>query len=436
MQVPGSYRHRTAAAWRNVDAMKNLRTKMILIVFITAAIIFTVAFFLLFGAFVTYYNRQADGMTMVISSYGGEVPQLQEFNAEDFSQTAPGYDVSISEESAFSTRYFVVNLDGDLNEISADLEHVAAIDEDTAYELAKTVASGEKSVGYSDHYRFRVVQNDDGTISVIFLDCEENFSLRRMITIIMGVISIALIFLITLIFGFFSKRVMEPFEENSRRQKQFITDASHELKTPLAIISANAEVLGYKLGDNEWLNNITRQTAHMGELIDDLLTLSKMDEYSSETEDSPVNLTEIVQRCASSFSEVFKQKNAEVTSEIAPDVIINGNAKQLAMLVSILTENASKYVTEGGCVKISLSASVKYAVFQIFNTAELDENLNINKLFDRFYRPDSSRNSETGGHGIGLSTAQKIVRLQGGTLGASRKDGGICFTAELAVKKK
>ena len=411
---------------------------MIVVVFFSAAIIFTATFFLVRGSFIYYYNRQADAMTLLISNYNGEVPELSEYNEEDFSESAPGYNayISISEESSFSTRYFVVAFDESLSVVSVNIEHVAAIDSDTASEMAQEVINEGDEVGYFGYYRFRIAEGENGAAYVIFLDCTDDFTLRKAVSTITGIISIIFPILITLIFGFLSKRVMAPFEENSRRQKQFITDASHELKTPLAIISANAAVLEYKTGENEWLGNITDQTAHMGELIDDLLTLARMDEYDGKPETSSVNLTEIVENDISSFAAVFEQKNAAVTAEIAPDVVLNGNSKQLAMLISILMENASKYVREGGEVKISLSKTSKQAVFQIYNTADLDEDLNVNRLFGRFYRPDSSRNSTTGGQGIGLSTALKITQLHGGTINARRKDDGIVFTASLSLKLK
>ena len=418
--------------------MKSLRTKMIVIVFFSAAIIFAMTFFLVRGSFLYYFNRQADAMTLLISNYNGEVPELSEYNEEDFSEYARGYNayVTISEESAFSTRYFVVMLDADWNITSVNLEHVAAVDSDTAAAMAVDVLERGKSVGYADYYRYRAVYNENDSVSVIFLDCEDNFTLREAVVLITGIVSIIFPILITLVFGFLSKRVMAPFEENSRRQKQFITDASHELKTPLAIISANASVLEYKTGESEWLSNITDQTKHMGELIDDLLTLARMEEYDTKMETAAVNISEIVKKDVNDFAEVFRQKNIDLSCDVAEDVVINGNAKQLAMLISILMENASKYTTPGGEVKISLSASSKNAVFKIYNTAQLEKDLNVNKLFDRFYRPDSSRNSTTGGQGIGLSTALKIASLHGGSVTAKRVDEGICFCASLSLKTK
>ena len=415
--------------------MKKLRTRMILIVFLSSAVIFALTFVLFRGALVRYQNQQADGMTLIISSYGGEVPEVEDYSEEDLTGEIPHYGVSISEESAFRTRYFVVALDSSGASVSASLDHVASVDESTAFAMAESALESGSGTGYYGTYRWRVVESSGG-ITVIFLDCEENFTFRRATTMIAGTLCVLFPLLITLIFGLFSKRAMKPFEENARRQRQFITDASHELKTPLAIISANAEVLEYKAGQNEWIDNITGQTGHMAELIDDLLTLAKMDEYEGDPDLTEVNLTDLVQRKAADFAEVFRRKEVSVQTEITGEILLTANAKQLSMLLSILIENAAKYVTDGGKVRMTLYVSGKYAFFEIENTAMLEGGQDLEKLFDRFYRPDSSRNSKTGGQGIGLSTARKIAELHGGSLTARRTEGGICFTAALSVKMR
>lgn len=413
--------------------MKKLRSKMIFVVFLSSAVIFALTFVLFYGILVQYHNRQADGMTLVISAYGGEVPAVSEYSAEEFSETAPNYDVSISEESAFRTRYFVVtlNLEGDV--LSVDLGHVASVDEDTAAGMAQSVLAEGDSTGYYEMYRWRVVEDGDD-ITVIFLDCEENFSFRQATGMIVGALCLLFPILITLIFGLFSRRVMVPFEENAKRQKQFITDASHELKTPLAIISANAEVLAYKNGENEWIRNITGQTAHMAKLIDDLLALAKMDEYEEDPALTEVNLTELLRQQFNDFEEVFRKKHVKLQTRFTGEIFLTANERQLAMLLSLLTENAAKYVTEGGIVRITLSATAKAAVLEMENTAELEETLDLENLFDRFYRPDSARNSQTGGQGIGLSTARRIAERNGGSLTAKRTEDGICFTAVLPLR--
>ncbi|MCD7928393.1 MAG: HAMP domain-containing histidine kinase, partial [Oscillospiraceae bacterium] len=234
----------------------------------------------------------------------------------------------------------------------------------------------------------------------------------------------------------FSNRAIRPLAENARRQKQFITDASHELKTPLAIISANAEVLEYKVGKTEWTGNITDQISHMRELIDQLLTLSKMEEFNEEQELEPVDLSGLVSRVLDSFQEVFRQKDAAMDVHIAEHITLEGSSKQLEMLFSILIENASKYVLQAGRVQVLLSESGKQLCVRIFHPAALPEEFDCTKLFGRCSRPDTSRASATGGQGIGLSIAQKIVTLHGGSISAEPVEDGICFAVELPTRTK
>lgn len=414
--------------------MKKLRIRIVFTVFLCVVSVFMLTWFIVYLSLIGHNTSEADGMTKIISIYNGVVPKMQEYekgNLEDEQNS-----VNFNEESAFQTRYFVVYFNDRMQIEKIDIEHIAAIDEDTARIMAENTVGGKTKVGYIDEYRFRIVRNNEGKNFVIFLDCREDFASQRVMSIILAAILILFTGLITLLFAVFSKRIFKPFEENSRRQRQFITDASHELKTPLAIISANAEVLMYKNGENEWIDNITDQVNRMGDLISELLTLSKMEELGEELEIEPVNFSTIVNETMNSFSEVLRQKKITVQMNIEPDIILNGNKKQLDMLVSILVQNASKYITESGVLKVSLKRTGKYTIFQIFNTAKLKADMKFKYLFDRFYRPDDSRTSVTGGYGIGLSIAKKIVSLHNGFISAKKVDGGICFTAEISNQLK
>lgn len=403
---------------------------MISIVLLSLVSVFALTLIIVYVSLGSYNARQADSMTQIINVNNGTVPMMQEY--EKGSPTNWLDWGILNEESAFRTRYFTVYLNDDMQTESTDTEHIASIDGETALAMAERAVSEGKSVGYIDEYRYRIAKNSEGKNAVIFLDCSEEFEQQRVTTCILAAISVAFSFLITLIFAIFSTRVLKPFEENASKQRQFITDASHELKTPLSIIAANAEVLEYKGGSNEWLSNITGQVSHMGDLINDMLALSKMEEFDGETPIEPVDLSDVVNETVSSFSEVLKQKNINLQMNVEPDIVLNGNRKQLNMLVSVLVENASKYITDSGTLKVSLNRSGKYTVFRIFNTAKIEEGFNLKYLFDRFYRPDSSRTSATGGQGIGLSIAKKITELHNGSISAKRVEDGICFTAELS----
>lgn len=279
--------------------MKKLRHKLICMAFLVVSGVFVIVLVILYVSYGLYYSHQADAMTQLISGNGGIVPEFQEYkNRND--QEDSLYPIILDEESEFRTRYFIVYLVEDAQTVSLNIKHIASVSESEASEMAQTVISGDKTTGYLDSYRYRVTQNDN-TYTVIFLDCNENFTSRTVTMRIIALTAILIIVLITFLFGLFSKRVVQPFEENANRQKQFITDASNELKTPLSIISANAEVLEYKNGKNDWTQNIIAQSQRMGKLIGYLLTLSQMDEVEAETPKKPVNFSLIAVETASSF---------------------------------------------------------------------------------------------------------------------------------------
>lgn len=414
--------------------MKKLRKQMIAVVFLSVIIVFALILGMVHFSLYAYYSSTADGMTQIIGMNGGVVPNVQDYL--EFSEPVREAVDNFNEESAYRTRYFVVYLDENMTPVSVNMEHIAAVDVDEAVKMAKKALREREETGYVGSYRFRLTQAEGERPFLIFLDCQDKLELQRSTTLILAFTVVLFAVLVTLVFALLSKHALRPFEENSRRQKQFITDASHELKTPLAIIAANADVLEYKDGGSEWLSNITGQVHHMSELINELLVLSKMDEVdSSEILIEPVDITKLIYENVDRFEEVFDKKRVEVVVN-APEVTINCNREQIDRLVSILLDNAAKYVTEEGRVEVTLRNSARYAALSIFNTAELDDGVDCEKLFDRFYRPDSSRSSSTGGHGIGLSIAKKITSQYNGSISARKTEDGICFTASISNRMK
>lgn len=234
-----------------------------------------------------------------------------------------------------------------------------------------------------------------------------------------------------------SKKSVEPFERNSRIQRQFITDAGHELKTPLAVIHANTEVLQYQLGeDNKWLSSTKQQVDNLSSLISQLLILAKNEEIEDNISISPVNFSDICTKTFDQFNNIFAKKNIKVVNSIQKDVVLNGNQELLTTLVSILSENASKYTLDNGVVDIKLDIQGRYAVLKIANTDSNKEQINCRRLFDRFYRADDSRNSSTGGHGIGLSIAYRICKQHSGNIEARQENGMMIFTASIPTNLK
>lgn len=411
--------------------MKKMRLKMIGIVFASVVAAFMVMTIILVMCFGAYRNRQADQITAMISENNGTVPQLKDYKQQQKnSQSFERYFNNYNEDSAYRTRFFRIFLDEDKKVTNVNMDHIAAVDEKKAVRMTKIAMLRRGKVGLVGSYRYRKEYKDGQVRSIIFLDCKENQSFYHLAVTITITVSTLLTCLITVIFAIASKRAVRPFEINSNRQKQFITDASHELKTPLAIISANAEVLQYKGDGNEWTQNIIDQTKHMGKLINQLLVLAKLDEVQEKSEKQEADLKRLLEETTRPFEEVATQKKVTLKLHLEEGVTIRVNREQIAQLVSILTENAAKYVNDGGKIVWRLTKTQHGAVLVVKNTTE-KELPDTKRMFDRFYRSDSSRSSKTGGQGIGLSIAKKIVDSHKGSITAKAGDGMVTFRVSL-----
>ena len=410
--------------------MKKLRVKIVLGVFLSATVVFLLTIIVFGLSTQMQLDHRSDSATELISTNGGKLPMFSEYkDLKKDEQRITSYD----EESPYRMRYFIAKTNDENDVVETDVEHIAAVDAVEAIDMAEDVLAKDQSTGYFDNYRYRV---DKDNKMVVFLDCSNELYSIRMLLLFISLIALAFVVMITIVFSFLSKMIVKPFAENAKLQKQFVTDASHELKTPIAIISANAEVLAYKDGENEWINNITAQVTRISELVNELLTLNRLEEVDTVTDIETLDLSGIMIKTADSFEEVLKNKNCTFEKDVKEGVSFNGNHAQIERLVSVLTENASKYVSDGGVVRIGLTVGQRYTTMTFYNTCEIDPQADFTHLFDRFYRTDASRTSKTGGHGIGLSIAKRIVDLHNGTISAIPQNDGLLFQVRLSNKLK
>ena len=222
--------------------------------------------------------------------------------------------------------------------------------------------------------------------------------------------------------------------ESYEKQKRFITDAGHELKTPLTIIDADAEILEMDLGENEWVRDIQGQVKRLTGLTRDLIYLSRMDEEQSRPQLVEFPLSDLVRETAQPFQTLAKTQGKSLDLRVQPDLSLQGDEKALGHLVTILLDNALKYSPAGSGISLSLERQGKYARLTVANPTDSPLPGDLNQLFERFYRADPSRNSQTGGHGLGLSIAQAIVSAHKGKLTAASPDGAsLVMTALLPL---
>ena len=330
---------------------------------------------------------------------------------------------NMSPELPFESRYFSVLLDADGGLISADTGKIAAVDTDTAVKFAGEVfASGDKS-GFKGSYRFTAVASEAGT-RIIFLDCGRSLGTFRSFLLASCGISLTGLLAVFVLIAVFSGRIIRPVSESYEKQKRFITDAGHEIKTPLTIISADADVLEMDSGSNEWLDDIQKQTKRLTELTNDLIYLSRMEEEQNRLQMVDFPVSDVVEETAQSFCARARTGGKALEISVQPLLSLTGDEKAIRQLTSILLDNALKYSPEGGSISLRLEKEQRAISLSVRNTTEQGFDAGSTaKLFERFYRGDESHSSQSGGYGIGLSIAKAVVNAHRGRISASAQDG-------------
>lgn len=399
---------------------------------------------------ISYYSTYRESMAIVsfIAENNGKLPDENPQNSE--------VNFFVSPEFRFETRYFSVIVDAENNYIASNNVFISAVtkeDADFMYTKALSNEKGHGKIRISDSiflYQIREVSGEElnSTIFagqqmpsfldnsmdyklIMFLDCTNRFyriqTMQNRSLLIGAGCLLAFVILVTL----FSGRAIRPVAENYEKQKKFITNAGHELKTPLTIISANSEVIEAMNGESEWTQSIRHQVDRLTGLVNDLITIARLDE-SEEKHDtvmSPFDISAIVQKASDEFRTVAKQQGKTLEADIAPELSMNGNEKTIRELVSILLDNAVKYCDDGGTICAELKQQKSHICLTVSNTYA--QKTDCTRLFDRFYRANESHSSDKSGYGIGLSMAKTIVRLHKGKITAQHKEQQVQFTVIL-----
>lgn len=333
------------------------------------------------------------------------------------------------------SRYFVINASAGGRYVFSDTSRASGIDEKELYRIASEALQSGRSTGFCEEYMFAVSQRREGK-TVIFLNCETKLARVRQLALISAAACAGCICLAWLLVALFSKRAIKPLVENAVMQKQFITDAGHELKTPLTVISANMDVLALETGENEWVQSTKKQVANMRGLVNELIYLSRLDEEDAKLKREDVDLSRVVRDASEPFAGMAEFSGKTMSVEVEDSVHISGDGAALQRLTSILCDNAVKYAPEGDAIRVRLKQDKRGIAFSVENGLKQPLSQDqIAHLFDRFYRTDESRNRESGGYGIGLSVAKAIVEKHRGTIRAVQsKDGQrIRFVGRLRV---
>lgn len=299
-------------------------------------------------------------------------------------------------------------------------------------EFAKKIVREEKTNGIEKNLSFYKADKN-GYILVTFMDntiVNENAVTLFRYTLIFGVVALVAFFFLS---KFLARKIVDPLEESYQKQKQFISDAGHELKTPVSVVSANAELLEREFGDNQWLKNIQYENERMGLLIGQLLDLARTENVTPQLEQ--IGLSHIVAGEALPFESVAFEKGLELKTDISDNIKVTGNSTQLKQLVSILLDNAIKHTNEKGDVFCKLIKENNFAKISVINKGDEIPKEHRKKLFERFYRVDDARNSESNHYGLGLAIAKAIVDSHKGKIEVLCYDGLIEFQVKIPLLK-
>lgn len=377
------------------------------------------------SSYVSNERQTNELLQMVASADGGWSPEKKQPPKEEpWEKPEEG-----RREDLFAlSSYYAVKLDSENNITEIINERKSVFQETQIIEAVNGVIESGKSSGRAGSEKFLVEEKDYGKI-IVFVDnrvAEDNIRRMAAVSSIIGLAGLTVLFFVSLLLAGW---VIKPVESSFEKQKQFVSDASHELKTPVAVISANADVLEGEIGENKWLSYIKSESERMNALVTQLLTLARAEEQGG-AEFQSFNLSRSVLSVALPFESTAFEQNKDYDVQVAENITCFGNEEMIKQLAVILIDNAFKHTREGAKIKVSLSIHGGKRTIEVFNTGEGLDAAEIEQIFERFYRSDKSRQRVNGNYGLGLSIAKAIVEQHKGKLNVESKKGeGITFTA-------
>ncbi|AMC93027.1 hypothetical protein AOC36_03225 [Erysipelothrix larvae] len=385
--------------------IRSLRRRIVLITLLSVGLVLTV---MVGGVNIANYLQiinKADSTLEMLAENRGTFPN----------QSLPNRDRR--PEERFETRYFSVLFDANYAVREIDVSSIFAVSSAQAVNFAGSVLESGSTKGFENNYRYLVVTEGNNT-RIVFMDIQrdlESFQSLLFNSFLISFIGFGAVIGLSL---FFSKILLKPVEEAYVKQKQFITDASHELKTPITIIKTNMDVLSLSNNDNKWIDSTKRQTDRMSIMVNDLLFLSKMDETQTLGINEDVNMKQLVEEVVHDYQPIISSDYK--LSVQCEEAFCKGDPALLKRLINVVVENALRYGIKNQVIDLSLKKTRPHHFeFKILNASEISNVGNVESVFDRFTRMDDSRNQKTGGSGIGLSIAKSIVTLHQGTIHAT-----------------
>ena len=375
-------------------------------------------------------NGEIQAVLNILSANNGDFPSVEE-TAESLQNDR------ITIDTIYQYRYFSVVYKEDKTLYSTNLDHLSNLSKEQALSYANKVIKNSRSSGVSkvgsQFYSYQITQDSKSKRYLLVVLDSTNYleSRNDFFWLSIQLCFYSFIFFVLVVSGF-SNFAIRPYIKNYENQKRFITNAGHELKTPLAIISANTELQELMTGENEWTESTKDQVKRLSNLINQMVVLARLEEQPDVTL-VDVNFSEVVKKVAGNFKSVIEKAGKKYEIKLQEDIHVKATEDELYELVSILIDNACKYCDDDGQIFVTLTKAKrgKRARLTVANSYADGKNVDYSRFFDRFYREDESHNQKQPGYGIGLSMAESLVRIFKGRIWVSYKKGLIGFTVLL-----
>ena len=375
-------------------------------------------------------NGEIQAVLNILSANNGDFPSVEE-TAESLQNDR------ITIDTIYQYRYFSVVYKEDKTLYSSNLDHLSNLSKEQALSYANKVIKDSRSSGVfkvgSQFYSYQITQDSKTKRYLLVVLDSTNYleSRNDFFWLSIQLCFYSFIFFVLVVSGF-SNFAIRPYIKNYENQKRFITNAGHELKTPLAIISANTELQELMTGENEWTESTKDQVKRLSNLINQMVVLARLEEQPDVTL-VDVNFSEVVKKVAGNFKSVIEKAGKKYEIKLQEDIHVKATEDELYELVSILIDNACKYCDEDGQIFVTLTKAKrgKRSRLTVANSYDDGKNVDYSRFFDRFYREDESHNQKQPGYGIGLSMAESLVRIFKGRIWVSYKKGLIGFTVLL-----
>ncbi len=438
----------------NEQSIKKLKNKFLIISMCSFIAVMVIIGGLIYIGTLTVSRREAHEVTQSIIDNGGELPSVKTVirddgsddngqdseDDEDITNPTPkenlnnflktlfgsGRNILSNKDQWYATRYFSVIFDRQNNVTDIKADRIASVDLQQAKQYALAVSKNTFSFGSIGNYYYQVSKQKNRTI-VVFVDSTNQIRLTNRI-LYMALILLGFGSIISfLVLRALSYKVIAPEIRNAEQQKQFITNASHELKTPLAVIKANTQVQEMMNGKDEWSESTMHQVDRMTGLIQNLVTIVRAEEKEDAGDRTDTDISEAIRDTVKSYAPVAENAGETLNQNIGDGIHMNAVESQIRQLATLLIDNAIKYCDEKGTIDVTVIQKGRGIRLSVSNSYADGKNVDYSKFFERFYRADQSHNVDKGGYGIGLSIAESLVKQYNGSINASWKDGIITF---------